>query len=71
MTVDRETEKNAELDQVHQAASLYLNKIAEFFKPGVRVTLLVRSPDNDEADFVLSSDDLELAVEALKRRMGA
>jgi hypothetical protein len=60
------------LDIARQAAELHLNKIAEHFKPGAQLTLIVRTPTNNEADFVLSSEhDLNEAVAALNRRIDA
>lgn len=46
----------------------HLNRIAKNFKPGVKLTLIARTPGNDEADFVLSIDDIDEAIKVLERR---
>lgn len=51
-----------------QEASKHLNIIASLFKAGAKLTLLVRTPGNDEADFCLTNDDLAEAIMALERR---
>lgn len=38
-----------------------------YFAPGAKLTLVVRRPDDDEADIVTTSDDLREAVGALNR----
>jgi hypothetical protein len=53
---------------VGEQCNQHLNEIAEYFKPGVKLTLLARTPGNDEADFVLTNDTLQDAVAALERR---
>ena len=56
------------LSEVQQIASAKLEEIAECFKPGAKLTLLVRTPGNDDADFLLTNDDLSEAIKALQRR---
>jgi hypothetical protein len=50
-----------------------LNQIAAFWKPGARLTLLVRFDDDPGAEraAVFSSDHLPDVIEALRLRMGA
>lgn len=50
-------------------AAVHLDRIAAMFKPGVKLTLIVRTPGNDEADFTMSDDDLLEVVKVLERRM--
>ena len=59
------------LEHVREECSEHLDAIAELFKPGVKLTLIARTPDNDDADFVLTCDDLPEAIKALKRRQKA
>lgn len=56
------------LEQLHDALGDDLAAIEKRFKPGVKVTLVVRRPDNDEADVVIGSDDLDEAIAAIRRR---
>jgi hypothetical protein len=53
---------------VGDRCSAYLNQIAKNFKTGAKLTLIVRTPGNDEADFVLTIDDLDEAIKVLERR---
>lgn len=60
------------LDQVRQEVADHLAAIQRCFKPGAKVTVLVRpnlGPDKD-GDFVLSDDRLPDAIAALARRHG-
>jgi len=61
---DRRTPVNAAADR----ASDHLNSIAGLFKPGAKLTLLVRTPGNEEADFLLTNDDLGEAIKLIERR---
>jgi len=58
------------LEEVNQEVNFCLNRISKCFKPEAKLTFLARIPNNDEADYVLTNDDLPLAIEALKRRCG-
>ncbi|MDR7232258.1 hypothetical protein J2X45_003364 [Caulobacter sp. BE264] len=49
----------------------HMDKILTHFKPGSKITVLVRQPDNDQADFCLSNDDIAQALAALQRRLDA
>jgi hypothetical protein len=57
-------------DPVMQArwqCSDYLSRIEELFKPGAKVTLLVRRPNKPEQDFMLTNDTIDGAIEILER----
>lgn len=56
--------------QLHVEVSATLEELAKKFKPGARLTLLVRSPEseNGSRDMVFTDDDLNLAIEALRIR---
>ncbi len=56
------------LRHVQQTCSAYLNNMATLWKPGVKLTLIARMPDDSEQDFVLTSDKLPEAINVLKRR---
>lgn len=53
-----------------EAICEHLSEIKTFFKPGAKVTLLVRRPEKPDGsqDFVLTDDLLDEAVAALLRR---
>ncbi len=41
------------------------------FKPGAKITVLIRVPGKDEADFLMTSDDLDDVIDAVQRRKAA
>ena len=55
------------LQIAREQASGHLEQIARLFKPGAKLTLLVRTPGNDEADFLLTNDDLDAVTPAIER----
>jgi hypothetical protein len=49
----------------------HIRSLERVFKPGTRLTFLARTPDNDEADLLVTADSLDAiaaAVERAKRR---
>lgn len=58
---------SADLRRVHDAISAHLAEIAGLFVPGVKLTLLARSPSHPDGsrDMVVTSDDLIAAIVAL------
>lgn len=52
---------------LREACEKSLKKLLHHFKPGVRLTLIARTPGNDEAEFVISQDDLQDLSDALAR----
>lgn len=56
------------IQEVTDEVSFHLDKILKCFKPGAKITVIVRRPENDEADFTLSNDDISEAIKALERR---
>ena len=56
------------LQEVTDEASFHLNKILKCFKLGAKITVIVRRPENDECDFILTDDDVSEAIKALERR---
>lgn len=51
--------------------SEYLNEIAQLFKPGAKLTLVVRHPSHPagDQDMVLTNDQLPLAIKAIEQRI--
>jgi len=61
----------SKLDDVADYCEEKLGQIERCFKPGKKITLLVRSPENDNADFLLTTDDLAEVLKAVQRRKDA
>lgn len=62
----------AEHVALQDALSRHLAEVAKLFGPGARLTLVVRNPDTPgDAGLVIGDDDLELAVEEIRRRQRA
>ena len=45
-----------------------MDRIIKHFKPGRKITVVVRSPDNPTQDFVMTNDTMEGAAEVIERR---
>ncbi len=62
----------ADLHQVRDSIGGLLTQIAMHFKGNPKITLLVRHPELEaegkDADFVMTDDTLDQAIEALLRR---
>ncbi len=58
-------EKTVTIAMVEQEISIYLNKIGKMFK-NPKITLIVRSPDIENGDMMLSNDDLNEAINSLE-----
>jgi hypothetical protein len=57
------------LIDLHLELGGHLDEIAKLFKPGVRLTLVVRNPEQGpEAGLVIGDDELDEAVEEIRRR---
>jgi hypothetical protein len=56
------------LEQVTELAADCMDKIKERFKPGAKITLLVRTPGMPLRDFCLTDDDLDEVFAAIVRR---
>lgn len=54
---------------LHDELAKHLDRIKRAFKPGSRVTLVIRNPGiSDEAGVVIGDDDLDEAVAEIRRR---
>jgi hypothetical protein len=57
------------LDGINEHLSRCLNDALAYFKPGAKITLVIRTkPGNQEGDVVIGNDEIESAVEALRAR---
>ncbi len=55
------------LSNARAIASDHLQQIASLFRDGAKLTLVVRNPEHDDRDFILSNDDIAEAIKALGR----
>lgn len=62
---------NDKLRRAYDAIGELLNEAAMLFKPGVKITFIARRPGQPDQDFVMTADDLEEAIAALRRRQAA
>lgn len=59
------------LQRAMECAQNCMDEILTHFKPGAKITLLVRRPGNNNADFCMSSDNLEEVMAMVCRRKDA
>jgi hypothetical protein len=59
------------LEETNEAISDHLDKIKSYFKPGVKITVLVRTVADPEGkrDFMMGDDDPQEAMNMIARRM--
>jgi hypothetical protein len=55
------------LARLHQAISDHLEAISDFFTQKPKITIVIRTPWLECGDVVLTDDDSELAIAAIKR----
>lgn len=48
-----------------------MDDILAIFKPGARITVMVRRPEHPERDFLMTNDELAEAAALIQRRMEA
>lgn len=48
-----------------------MDQIIGCFKPGVKITVIVRTPGFDERDFLMTDDELPEVTRAIERRAAA
>jgi hypothetical protein len=53
---------------VQQRVADHMDKIHDYFKPGVKVTVIVRTPDFPDRDFLMTADDIPELIAFLRRR---
>lgn len=55
--------------QLHEALSSDLDRVVRRFKPGVKVTLVIRQPHLEgDTGIVIGNDDLDDAIAEIQRR---
>ncbi|MBJ6722401.1 hypothetical protein I2750_19565 [Bacillus sp. PR5] len=60
-----------EIEMVSKLVADHMDQILSYFKPGKKITVLVRSPDNPDGDFCLTNDDLTEVTAMIARRLAA
>jgi hypothetical protein len=65
--------KRVTLDRVQEITSDCMARIQRCFKPGAKITVLVRTTSHPDGsrDFVMTDDDIEAAIAALRIRTAA
>jgi hypothetical protein len=58
------------LARVGDEISDHMDAIMQLFKPGAKITVIVRRPGQPGQDFIMSDDELEEAIACLRRRNG-
>lgn len=57
------------LPDLHFALEACLRRVERLFKPGAKITLIVRNPDvPGDAGALLTNDDLDVVIEEIQRR---
>lgn len=56
------------LEEVQQVVSDHMDSIVRCFKPGVKITVLVRTPGFPGRDFMMTSDDHSELIAMIERR---
>lgn len=57
------------LEEIQMTCEAHLELISKNFTPDCKITLVVRKPENDEADFILSNDSKEEIIKVIERRL--
>lgn len=55
-------------ERVGRIISVCMDDMLAHFKPGAKITVIVRRPGKPEADFLMTSDDLPEVAELIDRR---
>lgn len=53
--------------EVRERVSNLMDDVLNEFKPGARITVLVRTPGNDNADMLLTNDSMDEIAKAIER----
>lgn len=57
------------LSDVQEMVGDYMDRIVKMFKPGVKITILVRTPDHPTRDFCMTDDNLDEVIAMVERRI--
>jgi hypothetical protein len=56
-----------DLKKLHAEIANHCGQVARLFRPGVKVTILVRSPAEGDADVLVTDDQIDAAIAALAK----
>lgn len=59
------------LDEVRETVARYMDEITSMFKPGSKITVLVRAPGFPNRDFMMTDDEFSELIAMLERRSKA
>lgn len=62
---------SAKLETARANVAEHMDSILRIFKPGAKITVMVRRPGQPEQDFLMTDDDLAEAVKLIGRRQAA
>lgn len=62
---------NTLLESVQELVAEYMHEISRSFKPGVKITVLVRIPDHPTRDFMMTDDSCDDLIAMIHRRKEA
>lgn len=58
----------ADLQQTQEFVADCMDEIVSYFKPGVKITVLVRTPGYPDRDFCMTSDTMDEVITMAERR---
>lgn len=61
---------NPVLSRVGDEIGVHMDEIVGLFKPGAKITVIVRFPGLPDRDLIMSDDELEEVIVACRRRNG-
>lgn len=61
----------ASLQETSEIVAAHMDAIVACFKTGVKITVLVRTPDHPTRDFCMSDDDMNEVISMAQRRKEA
>lgn len=61
----------SQIAEMSESIAGLMDEILSHFKPGTKITLLIRTHDKPEADFCMSNDDLTELPAMIERRLAA
>lgn len=54
------------LEQVHSEMQWHADQIERMFRSGAKVTIIVRNPSIEDADTLVTKDDIDAVVDAIR-----
>ena len=56
------------LQEAQEEVAIHMNEIVRLFKPGVKITIMIRTPGKPNYDFLMTDDDLSELHAMIDRR---